>query len=65
MGKRKIPIHCSFDKMVPLERLVPNWCEAPTRVKQVKDRPLVGHMSVFNARCEKERADTVNGRPFK
>jgi len=42
-----------------------NWCEAPTRVKQVKDRPLVGHMSVFNARCEKERADTVNGRPFK
>ena len=24
MGKRKIPIHCSFDKMVPLERLVPN-----------------------------------------
>ncbi len=24
MAKRKIPIHCSFDKMVPLERLVPN-----------------------------------------
>ncbi len=42
-----------------------NWCEAPTRVKQVKDRPPVGHMSVFNARCEKERADTVNRRPFK
>ncbi len=44
---------------------LPNWCEAPTRVKQVKDRPPVGHMSVFNARCEKERADTVNRRPFK
>jgi hypothetical protein len=24
------------------------WCEAPTEVKQVNDRPPVGHMSVFN-----------------
>jgi hypothetical protein len=25
-----------------------SWCKAPTKVKQVNDRPLVGHMSVFN-----------------
>ena len=25
-----------------------NWCEAPIKVKQVKARPPVGHMSVFN-----------------
>jgi hypothetical protein len=25
-----------------------SWCFAPTKVKQVKDRPPVGHMSVFN-----------------
>ncbi len=25
-----------------------NWCEAPTKVKQAKDSPPVGHMSVFN-----------------
>ena len=25
-----------------------SWCEAPTKVKQVNDRPPVGHMSVFN-----------------
>ena len=25
-----------------------SWCEAPTKVKQVKARPPVGHMSVFN-----------------
>ena len=25
-----------------------SWCFAPTKVKQVNDRPPVGHMSVFN-----------------
>jgi len=25
-----------------------DWCEAPTKVKQARDRPPVGHMSVFN-----------------
>ena len=25
-----------------------DWCEAPTKVKQVTDRVPVGHMSVFN-----------------
>ena len=25
-----------------------SWCKAPTKVKQVNDRPPVGHMSVFN-----------------
>jgi len=25
-----------------------NWCEAPTKVKQARDRAPVGHMSVFN-----------------
>jgi hypothetical protein len=29
-----------------------NWCEAPIKVKQVKARPPVGHMSVFNVRCD-------------
>ena len=24
-----------------------NWCEAPTKVKQAKDSPPVGHMSVY------------------
>jgi len=28
-----------------------DWCEAPTKVKQVNDRLPVGHMSVFNVRC--------------
>jgi hypothetical protein len=27
-----------------------SWCFAPTKVKQVNDRPPVGHMSVFNGR---------------
>ncbi|MHC4174002.1 MAG: hypothetical protein ACYST5_13825 [Planctomycetota bacterium] len=27
-----------------------SWCSAPTKVKQVKDRTPVGHMSVFNVR---------------
>jgi len=27
-----------------------DWCEAPTKVKQARDRPPVGHMSVFNVR---------------
>ena len=27
---------------------LPNWCKAPTRAKQTRDRPPVGHMSVFN-----------------
>jgi len=27
-----------------------DWCEAPTKVKQAKDSPPVGHMSVFNVR---------------
>jgi len=27
-----------------------SWCEAPTKVKQAKDRLPVGHMSVFNVR---------------
>ena len=25
-----------------------NWCEAPTKAKQAKSGPPVGHMSVFN-----------------
>ena len=29
-----------------------DWCEAPTKVKQVNDRLPVGHMSVFNGRCD-------------
>ena len=29
-----------------------SWCFAPTKVKQVNDRPPVGHMSVFNDRCQ-------------
>ena len=33
-----------------------NWCEAPTEVKQVMDRPPVGHMSVFN-----ELLQTIDG----
>jgi len=33
-----------------------SWCEAPTKVIQVNDRQPVGHMSVFNERCQKRRA---------
>jgi hypothetical protein len=29
-----------------------SWCFAPTKVKQVNDRLPVGHMSVFNDRCQ-------------
>ena len=29
-----------------------SWCEAPTKVKQVNDRPPVGHMSVFYVICD-------------
>ena len=29
-----------------------NWCEAPTKVKQAKSSPPVGHMSVFNDRYD-------------
>ena len=34
-----------------------DWCEAPTKVKQVNDRPPVGHMSVFNVRGVKRKTD--------
>ena len=39
-----------------------SWCEAPTKVKQVNDRPPVGHMSVFNQLCEKESVTSEDER---
>ena len=51
-GQEHVPYHMLLPSRSSFGRKAINllsWCFAPTKVKQVKDRVPVGHMSVFNA----------------